>query len=552
MTEAARPRLAAALIWGLCLLAGLLVGVSGFSADSNHPTYLPPGLRLADPAFLAGDWWLNSARHYHLAFFRLVALLARLGVLELGLAVLNVLAVAAAMFGCYRIILHLRAERPLAALVLAIALVLASYGFCTVGAAFLFTPSLQPSTVATSATILAMAAFLERRLGVCGLWLGLAGLFHANFLVVNLGAFGLAYGLAEALAIGPARWRELGRREVLAGGLRLLGPSVAIAAITLPLILSIQAERASPAVAAEADWIFFHFAVQFHYYPRGWLVRFLPFLGLQALGLIWTARAVPDAGTRRLAPFALLLAALLAIVGMLRVIAGGGRSEAEVRADALRLRFSLYALPLIAVGGAPLVGQWLPTQPVQPMLVIWGGLFAWAMIRHRATAAEQPRARLVLAVACAALVFGALTQPSPEPRYSLLVETAAQREQTELFDFVARATPRTAQFLIPPTLDQFRLRTARPVVVDLKSLPLNRSGIAEWYHRLEHLSGIAHPTDPGEVALGYATMDAARLERLRRRYGTTFVVLPRTNALQAPEWREDFRNGAYRVLAFTG
>ena len=576
MTDTARSRPPAALIWALCLLAGLLVGVSGFSADSNHPTYLPPGLRLADPGFLAGDWWLNSARHYHLAFFRLVALLARFGVLEVGLAVLNVLAVAAAMFGCYRIVRHFRAERPLAALVLVIALTLASYGFCTVGSAFLFTPSLQPSTVATSTTILAMAAFLERRLGPCGLWLGVAGLFHANFLVVNLAAFGLAYALAEGLAVGRSRWRELGRREVMLGALRLLGPSLAVAAITLPLILSIQAEQVSPAVAARADWIFFHFAVPFHYWPRGWLVRFLPFLGLQALGLVWTARAVPDEGARRvvlalqiafaamiwtasalttlvfipavsrlfvwrLAPFALLLAALLAVVGMLRVVAGGER-------DAVRLRLSLYALPLIAVGGAPLVGQWLPTRPVQPMLVIWAGLLGWAMLHQRAAAAPK----FVLPLSCAALVFGALTQPSPEPRYSLLTETPGQREQAELFAFVASTTPQSAQFLIPPTLDQFRLRTGRAVVVDLKALPLNRSGVAEWYRRLEDLSGTRNPVDPAEVALGYATLDTARLERLRVQYGISYAVLRQPNALQAPGWHEVFRNGGFRVLAYTG
>jgi len=245
----------------------------------------------------------------------------------------------------------------------------------------------------------------------------------------------------------------------------------------------------------------------------------------------------------RLAPFALLLAALPAVVGMLRVI-GGERDER----DGLRVRLSLYALPLIAVGGAPLVGQWLPTRPVQPMLVIWAGLLGWAMLRQRATAA----AKHILPLSCAALAFGALTQPSPEPRYSLLIQTPGQREQAELFAFVASTTPQSAQFLIPPTLDQFRLRTGRAVVVDLKALPLNRSGVAEWYRRLEDLSGTRNPVDPAEVALGYATLDTARLERLRVQYGISYAVLRQPNALQAPGWHEVFRNGGFRVLAYTG
>src|SRR5690606_14472932 len=135
------------------------------------PTYLPPALRYIDPAFLAHDWWLNSAHHYHFAFFALIAGLAKLGILEAGLALLNIAAVTLAMRGCFRIIQRMRAEYPIVALSLVIALLLTSYGFCTVGAAFLFSSSLQPSSIATSATILAIAAFLDGRERRCGLWL---------------------------------------------------------------------------------------------------------------------------------------------------------------------------------------------------------------------------------------------------------------------------------------------------------------------------------------------------------------------------------------------
>ena len=59
----------------MCLFGGLAVGVSGFSSDSNHPTYLPPMLHYLDAGYLAKDWWLASARHYHFAFFAIAAVL---------------------------------------------------------------------------------------------------------------------------------------------------------------------------------------------------------------------------------------------------------------------------------------------------------------------------------------------------------------------------------------------------------------------------------------------------------------------------------------------
>lgn len=510
-----------------------------------------------------------------------MALLARLGVLEVGLALLNVAAVGLAMWGCWRMIQRMGADRPLAALGLVIALLLASYQFCTMASAFLFTSSLQPSAIATSATILAMTAFLDGRLGRCGVLLALAGAFHANFLLLNIAAFGLAFVVGELMDLGPARWRGLMRGDVLVRLARLLGPSVAIAAMTLPLILSLQAEQVSPAVAAEADRIFFRFAVPFHYYPRDWLVKFLPFLGIEALGLIWTARAVTDPQLRRLAlalqlalgllvwaasalttvvfvpvvsrlfvwrlaPFALLLAALLTVVGLLRVIAGG----ADGATDARRLRLSLYALPLVAAGGAPLIGQWLPTAPIQPVLVILAGIYLLAALRHRLP--QRVLLHTATVAAGSALVFAALAQPSPEPRYSLLGTTPAQRAETELYAYVARSTAPSAQFLIPPGLDSFRLRTGRAVVVDFKALPLNRSGIAEWYRRLGDVSGLAGPGSPLEVVQGYDAMDAARLETLRCRYGLTDAVLRQPGQLTAPGWSEVFRNGFYRVLHHAG
>lgn len=569
-----------ALVWGLCVLAGLMVGVSGFSAESNHPTYLPPGLRYVDPTFLVHDWWVNSARHYHVAFFALVAVLAKAGVLELALAVLNILAVAAAMYGCFQIIRQVRSEYPTVALSLIIALVIATVGFTTVGSAFLFSSSLQPSTIATAATILAFAAFLEGRLKGCGLWLALAGAFHANFLAVNFAAFGLSYAITMAQS---RPWRELLSRDLTVGLLRLLSPSLVVAAISAPMILSFQVESLSPEMVSQADWIFFHFAVPFHYTPMSFLDRFPSFLALQILGFAWTSRAIPDVQTRlmawglqialavliwsatvlttlvfvpqvsrlffwRLAPFALLLAALLTLVGMLRVIARSRRDDAGACGDALRLGVTFCALPFLATGGAELIGQYLSTAPVQPSLLAYATVFLLAVTQYWAKETPVVGRGTPGLVAGMLVAFSLLAQPFPVFRYSLLAQPAWQDAEDELYRHVAASTSRDAQFLVPPALARFRLQAARAIVVDIKALPMDRPSTIEWYRRLEAISGTRNPKSMAEVAAGYERLDEARLEHLRCRYGVTHAVIEQRPSFNPDGWQESYRNRHFRVL----
>jgi hypothetical protein len=560
-----------------------MVGMSGFSTESNHPTYLPPGLRYADPTFLAHDWWVTSARHYHFAFFALVALLAKARVLELGLAALNVLLVAAAMHGCFQIIRHVRSEHPVIVLCLIVALVIATFGFTTVGSAFLFSASLQPSTIATAATILAFAAFLRERLALCGLWLAIGGAFHVNFLFLNVLAFGLAHFLSVAFA---RPWRDIVSLDVVLSFARILGPSLVAAAVLAPLVISFQTARVSPEVAAEADWIFFHFAVPYHYTPMSFLDRFPAFLALQVLGLAWTGRAVPDARTRRLAwslqlallvliwsasllttvvfvpqvsrlffwrlaPFALLLAALFTLVGLMRLISSAWRKERTALTDALRLGVTLCALPLLTIGGVDLSGQYLSTAPIQPSLLAFTAVFAIAVAQYWSDTRPVVSRQTLALVSAIVLVFSLLAQPYPIVRYSLLAQPDWQRAQDELFDHVVASTPRDAQFVIPPALSRFRLEAERAVVVDIKALPMDSSSLVEWYRRLEAISGSQTPQSMSDVAAGYETLDEERLENLRCRYGVTHAVIERRPSFHPRGWRETFHNRHFRVLETT-
>ena len=67
-----------ALVLGFGLLASISFGIS-YGIGSTHPTYIIPGIRLADPMFLSGDWWTENTTQYHFFFSQLVAFLYSIG-----------------------------------------------------------------------------------------------------------------------------------------------------------------------------------------------------------------------------------------------------------------------------------------------------------------------------------------------------------------------------------------------------------------------------------------------------------------------------------------
>lgn len=584
--EAASPR-DRLIAWALCLIGGIAVGVSRFNSVSNHPTYLPPGLHYLDPTYLAGDWWLNVMPHYHYAYFVLTAGLAELGILEAGLAVLNVVVVAGALYAGYRIILLLRAVYPLTCLALLIAAFLVTATFFSVGTTFLFMQSLQPSSVAAAATLAAMLGFLEERPLRCGLWLGLGGLFHVNYLVLNVPLFGLAFVLKAVIEDSPQRL--LSRRAAIEL-MQMFAPSLLLIAINLPVLLSIQRDVLSPPAAAEADWIFFHFAVPFHYYPLDWLGKLPVLLGWQVLGLLWTVRAVPDPAQRRavwalqaafavvlwsaialttlifiapvarlllwrLAPFAEFLAALLIIIGAVRLLSRGSDSPLPTSQDRRVLLASIAVLALLTpfIPGADdpeLTGIY----PPGPMVL--GILFVLVAVRLWTTVALPWNRYVAVPVLLGLIGLCAAALPSNDERsrYSLLQrsQSADARDEDGVFAFVRRSTPSDAQFLIPPTLDLFRLRGERAVVVDFKAMPVDRPTLIAWYGRLADISGTNRPASMAAVYRGYQALDSVRLETLRRKYGLTHVVLLESQTILPDGWNETYRNSGFRVLAYRG
>jgi hypothetical protein len=566
----------------ICVATGLAFGLS-YGYGSNHQVYVPPGLHLADPSFLAHDWWLTSTVHYHWAFSVLVAVLAQLNVVPWGLALLNVAAVAGSLFVCHLLFRRWIARWDLLALALLASLFLLTQSFQSVARTYLFTSSLQASSVSTVATLAAILCLVKARYGWSALWLALGGAFHANFLLINLPFFGLAYGFMRLPQWRnlPQHWRAWGKEVTI-----LLGPSLLVVIATLPLIFSITDQTNDPETVAIARFALFEFAAPFHYLPRTFLMNFVELLGWQILGVAWTSWAVPEPSQRRviwalqlalfvllwgatalttvvfiepvsrlffwrLAPFAELLAALLIIAGTLRALCSQPSERTLLRLWPLGL--SVIGILLIALLLRYRVGV---TDPIAAMqLLIIAGMVGAVGVHWWWSALLAPIRRIpaVAIFASVALLWLAATALSATPEgFSLLVRTAVMYNEETLFAFVRNNTPVDAQFLIPPNPNMrfFRLKAERAIVVDARTVPFGDASLAEWYHRLEAVSGTERPSNLAAVLAGYYCMDEARLTRLRVLYGVTHIVLPAKQVFSANGWREIYRNGAYQVLEY--
>jgi hypothetical protein len=567
----------------MSLAVALGFGLSYGDAGSNHPTYVPPGLMLVDDTLLRNDWWATSVTHYHFAFNYLVALLETLGVLAWGLALGNILFIAAFLWILWRLVGKLapaQGETGVLIWAVVVCFIALSDGVVSVGDSFLFSPSLQPSTIASTCTLAALYLLIERRLLLAGLILATGGLVHANFLVLNVLFFGAAYGLSQGWAWTKGSF-SLARSALEAA--KLLAPSVIAIAALLPFMIGVAASASPKDDAGLAEFIFFDFAVPFHYRPNTYLPVFWALAGWQLLGLLWTRAAVLDEVSRSLwwslqislgvliwsatllttvvfvEPVARLfiwrLAPFAEVVGLLLFATGAMRS---LRGDAPVVSWMML---LVSAGGLAAVARTIQykfgvvsMQGIGAVMV--PAILLASLALKRAAPAVASRASavpgLVKATSTAlgaVLVLLSLVLMFAPDRYNLVMTTPRQADETELYDWVREHTSLAARFVTPPDLHGFRLNARRAIIADLKALPFDRPQLVEWYHRLEAISGTDGPRSMADVIEGYSTLDESRLAVLRQQYGITHAVL-RVGAPTGSfsEWKEVFRNGTFIVL----
>ena len=565
----------------LLAFVALAFGITFGDSSSNHPTYLPPGMQLADPSYLEYDWWLTHATHYHVAFNFLIFILAKIDLLVWGTAGLNLLVVTLSLFVIFNHFYKQNSEYALVAMGIFCSIYLLTGSFNSVASTYLFTSGLQASNISTFATIAAIIGFLGKRYLICGLCLGCAGLFHVNFLLVNLLSFSLAFAFAEIKQIYTHRYIY---KQQFSDLVSLAAPSVTLLLFYLPLIFDVTQSSNSKGTSDLADYVFFQFAVPHHYLPTSYLFNFLAFAGWHVMGMsflilspqskklhalhnamfttVWLATALttlvfiePVARLFfwRLAPFCLILVCFSIYAGFTSLTVAKPTtskrklliaSAGTIAGALLILRVQLYYYSF----GSPrvlLMAFILAAIVTGPVLTLVSLQYTSSIqIQKRRTSKFITLIMLVIAAGSFYATFNS-------EKYSLIFLSEAEKNKRALYYFVKQNTPQTAQILVPPSLDTFRLFTERSIVVDFKALPFQEHDLVEWYHRLSRVSGVAKPRTFDEVSTGYKAMDEARLAELKRTYHISYVVLNAEHR-NFIEWRPLYKNTDFVLLQYIG
>ncbi|MBL4836729.1 MAG: hypothetical protein JKY34_04055 [Kordiimonadaceae bacterium] len=566
--------------WPLLLIVLLAALSQGFSfADSNQGTYLPPGIRLVDPEYLLNDRWLNSVFHYHLAFSVLVAAIHSVGFLAEGLAIANTLSVLVAFWAMYEFGKHAQIRRLIPAFLVLLILITVKGGLQTAATTFLFSSSMQASSLPTMGLILACAFFVQNRLMAVGYCLAITGLFHTNFLLLGMAFFGLTYTLLHGKQL--LEWRKC-FPSFFKDQCQIILPSLLVFILLLPGIMPLLSEEITPENAELAAWLFRDFAVPEHYKPSSYLIDFYALAGWQTLGLIWTRFACVSSSKRsqlyaiqgafiiliwlatllttvvyidvvsrlffwRLAPFSLMISILIFTAGTLHAL----YSDTELTAPRL-INLFLSGVALLFVARTNVFYYELFSPRGSAEVFIIASLLACVVYRW----VFQPRLSWLPNISpkvssnpiLLIILLGAVIVSYDPIRFKLLTGDEEYALQKEAYTWIESNTATDAIFLIPPELRAFRLEAGRAIVVNIKALPFGANNLIEWYRRLEKISATSAPTNYGQATAGYKSITSARIEELQLEFNVSYALLHR-QSLQTDMWSKvRFCNKFYVIL----
>jgi hypothetical protein len=480
----------------------------------------------------------------------------------------------------------------------------------SVAGSYIFNVELQPSGLASLALLFAVASYTRGNALRTGLGLAAAGIAHINFLLVGLASFGAAQAILFLSTLVP-RVRREAAGHVLRRTLAVLGPAVVVLAVNLPMLLAFS--RAEEAELG--GQIFLLIRSPHHYVPMQWLADFVPFVGWQLLCLpgYWWLRVDAEMRSRllalhvamvglitvatllttivflpqvsqvyvwRLAPFAVLIAQIVLMIGVVqRIVRGASGTEAErLSLQGLAERWRAVTsygevsnrlrLPIFVCGAIGWTLIMLSEVRIQGLLsastLILGAatvaLLAAAFLPEPPSSATQsahvaerpwrPRRgslRTTAGIGLGIFVVLALTQLPPALAQSNLLNPDSPPAERALFEW-ARTTDRDVRFLIPPSLSAFRLRAKRAVVVDWKSTPIMADELVEWYRRINRVSGLRAVPDLAAASRGYVAMDSARLDALDAEFALDYAVIPAGSPLARSARAVVHRNAAFTVL----
>ncbi|MCA9630862.1 MAG: hypothetical protein KC766_24515 [Myxococcales bacterium] len=574
-----KPKLTTRLeLWGTWLAAlipALCFALSfGFNYGiSNQVCYMLGALQLVDPGLLTKDWYVMDTASFHPAFayFSYVPLL--LSPSGWGIAIAQFVVVTIGTLALFRLALVFLPPRRALATYLVLIAVMFTTETRSVAVSYIFDFILQPSTLGSTFLLLAWPGFVRGKYLQSGVFLGLSGLFHANYLVLGIPTFGLAHLLLRE----PGFFKR---------ALRQLGPALLVFLMLSPLIL--HSAGGSPADAQRAREIYFKIRSPHHYRPEtyqaifqylaawqlmgvgagAWLLRRWGARGRRFGSLVMATAAAVWVGTAasvyfdigaatqafpwRYAPFIDLLNQFLvaaacveiavhprnikrlrnvevgsAIVGLCLLMTFAELHKRDPQIDALK-----YPLGLAALGCAVFLLTRLPRlRDVAFPWRKWRTYGGWVL----ALVLVYPAYRL---------------GKEPTERYAKNSNLIDHHENDEdrMLAWVRENTPKDAVFVIPPTLERFRLIGERAVVVDWKANAIVPKEMFEWYDRLAAIAGRRNFRSLRDLRTGYDRMDYERFKALNARYGSSYAVVAAHRARQLAPGKVVYQNRRFAVV----
>jgi hypothetical protein len=349
---------------------------------------------------------------------------------------------------------------------------------------------LQPSAFGVF-LVLSVALFLRERGLAAVLALGAACAVHPTYL--------LSAGVLLATYVVVTAWQPTQRREALV--MALVGAAV-LAPVAAWAYVSFR--PSGPDLYARAADILIRLRLPHHAIPIKWLdttVAAQAILVLTALALI-----------RRSVLFVIVLVgAVFVVVATTAQMVSGDPTLALL----FPWRLSTVLIPISTTCLAAAI--------VAASLDRWG---------------DRPRlVRLVRGGALAAVGLAAAAGV-----YRFWTESEAQRTDpaAPMMAYVAGNLTQGEVYFIDPKLQDFRLRTGAPIVVEAKAIPYRADEVTAWFDRLRVARNFFRNRPEG---LSCGTLTTAVED-----FSATHVVLnPGQLGFECPQLEEQFNDGAYAV-----
>jgi hypothetical protein len=474
---------------------------------SNQNQYFLHGLARAGFGFLRDDWLVHTAEPTPLFTWMVQAVAAFLPTWTfyllyaalMGVYLYSLLAIASSVFDLRApakrtlmlaalVVLHSAALRYLLARIFS-----PEAGFVLEGGVAgqrLLGAVLQPSAFGVF-LLLSVALFLRERGLAAVLALGAACAVHPTYLL-SAGVLLATYVVLTARR--PAQRKEASVMALL--GAVVLAPTAAWAYFGF--------RPSGPDLYARAADILIRLRLPHHAIPIKWLdatVAAQAVLVLTALVLLRRSRLF----------VVVLVGAVFIIVTTAAQMAGGDPTLALL----FPWRLSTVLIPI-------------STTCIAAAMVA-GGLDRWG---------SRPRLmRWVHGVALAAVGLAAAAGV-----YRFWAESEAQRTDpaAPMMAFVADNLTQGDVYFIDPKLQDFRLRTGAPIVVEAKAIPYRDDEVTAWFDRLKVARNFFRSRPQG--------LNCGILATAAGDFGATHVVLsPQQLGLECPQLEEQFNDGAYAV-----